>query len=95
MIHDYFAKKYKNEYEDMRPPLSLLLDHIDYIVKLVGIDYVGLGSDFDGIDSSPKGLDGVEDYPKITEGLLKRGYSEKDIKKILGENFLRVFKAKA
>jgi membrane dipeptidase len=92
-IHDYFAKKYKNEYEDMRPPLSLLLDHIDYIVKLVGIDYVGLGSDFDGIDSSPKGLDGVEDYPKITEGLLKRGYSEKDIKKILGENFLRVFKA--
>jgi membrane dipeptidase len=93
MIHDYFAKKYKNEYEDMRPPLSLLLDHIDYIVKLVGIDYVGLGSDFDGIDSSPKGLDGVEDYPKITEGLLKRGYSEKDIKKILGENFLRVFKA--
>ena len=93
MIRDYFAKKYKNEYEDMRPPLSLLLDHIDYIVKLVGIDYVGLGSDFDGIDSSPKELDGVEDYPKITEGLLKRGYSEKDIKKILGENFLRVFKA--
>jgi membrane dipeptidase len=93
VIHDYFAKKYKIEYENMRPPLSLLLDHIDYIVKLVGIDYVGLGSDFDGIDSSPKGLDGVEDYPKITEGLLKRGYSEKDIKKILGENFLRVFKA--
>jgi membrane dipeptidase len=93
MIHDYFAKKYKNDFEIMRPPLSLLLDHIDYIVKMVGIDYVGLGSDFDGIDSSPKDLDGVEDYPKITEGLLKRGYSEKDIKKILGENFLRVFKA--
>jgi membrane dipeptidase len=93
MIHDYFAKKYKNEFEIMRPPLSLLLDHIDYIVKMVGIDYVGLGSDFDGIDSSPKDLDGVEDYPKITEGLLKRGYSEKDIKKILGENFLRVFRA--
>jgi membrane dipeptidase len=93
IIHDYFAKKYKNEYEIMRPPLSLLLDHIDYIVKLVGIDYVGLGSDFDGIDSSPKDLNGVEDYPKITEGLMKRGYSEKDIKKILGENFLRVFKA--
>ncbi len=91
MIHDYFAKKYKNEFEIMRPPLSLLLDHIDYIVKMVGIDYVGLGSDFDGIDSSPKDLDGVEDYPKITEGLLKRGYSEKDIKKILGENFLRVY----
>ncbi|HEV3223105.1 MAG TPA: dipeptidase [Puia sp.] len=92
-IYDYYSKTYKTDYENMRPPLSLLLDHIDYIVKLVGIDYVGLGSDFDGIDSSPKGLDGVEDYPKITEGLLKRGYSEKDIKKILGENFLRVFKA--
>jgi membrane dipeptidase len=92
-IQDYFTKKYKDEFENMRPPLSLLLDHIDYIVKLVGVDYVGLGSDFDGISSSPKGLDGVEDYPKITEGLLKRGYSEKDIDKILGGNFLRVFKA--
>lgn len=90
---DYFSKRYRNEFESMRAPFSLLLDHIDYIVKLVGIDYVGLGSDFDGIDSPPVGLDGVEDYPKITEGLLKRGYSEKDIKKILGGNFLRVFKA--
>jgi membrane dipeptidase len=77
----------------MRPPIALLFDHIDYIVKLVGVDYVGLGSDFDGIESAPKGLDGVEDFPKITEGLLQRGYSEKDIRKILGENFLRVFKA--
>jgi membrane dipeptidase len=90
---DYFSKKYKNEFESMRAPFSLLLDHIDYIVKLVGIDYVGLGSDFDGIDSPPAGLDGVEDYPKITEGLLKRGYNEKEVKKILGENFLRVFQA--
>jgi membrane dipeptidase len=90
---NYFSKKYKNEFENMRAPFSLLLDHIDYIVKLVGVDYVGLGSDFDGIDSSPVGLDGVEDYPKITEGLVKRGYSKKDIKKILGGNFLRVFKA--
>jgi membrane dipeptidase len=89
----YFSRKYKNEYESMRAPFSLLLDHIDYIVKLVGVDYVGLGSDFDGIDSAPDGLDGVEDYPKITEGLLKRGYKEKDIKKILGGNLLRVLKA--
>jgi membrane dipeptidase len=93
VIGNYFSKKYKNYFENLRPPLSLLIDHIDYIVRLVGIDYVGLGSDFDGIDSAPKGLDGVEDYPKITEQLLKRGYSEKDIKKILGGNFLRVFKA--
>ena len=87
MAGDYFSKKYRAEFESMRAPFSLLLDHIDYIVKLVGIDYVGLGSDFDGIDSAPVGLDGVEDYPKVTEGLLKRGYSEKDVKKILGGNF--------
>jgi membrane dipeptidase len=93
LIMDYFSKRYVSDFENMRPPLSLLIDHIDYIVKLVGVDYVGLGSDFDGIDSAPKGLDGVEDYPKITAELLKRGYSEKDIKKILGENFLRVFRA--
>jgi membrane dipeptidase len=90
---DYFSKKYKDDFERMRAPFSLLLDHIDYVVRLVGVDYVGLGSDFDGIDSAPAGLDGVEDFPKITEGLLKRGYSEKDIKKILGGNFLRVLKA--
>jgi membrane dipeptidase len=92
MAGDYFSKKYKAEFESMRAPFSLLLDHIDYIVKLVGIDYVGLGSDFDGIDSAPVGLEGVEDYPKVTEGLLKRGYSEKDVKKILGGNFLRVLR---
>lgn len=90
---DYFSRKYKNEYEKMRPPFSLLLDHIDYIVKMVGVDYVGLGSDFDGIDSAPAGLDGVEDFPKIADGLVKRGYSESDIRKILGGNFLRVLKA--
>src|SRR5450432_4518342 len=95
LVLDSLSKKYKTEFENMRPPLSLLLDHIDYIVKLVGIDYVGLGSDFDGIDSAPKGLDGVQDFPKITEQLLKRGYSEKDIDKILGGNFLRVFKSQS
>ena len=93
LIGDYFSKKYKTDFEQMRAPLSLLFDHIDYIVKLVGVDYVGLGSDFDGIDSPPKGLDGVEDYPKITAELFRRGYSKKEIKKILGGNFLRVFKA--
>jgi membrane dipeptidase len=93
IVDDYMARKYKTELAEMRPPLSMLLDHIDYIVKLVGVDYVGLGSDFDGIDSAPVGLDGVEDFPKITEGLLNRGYPKKDIEKILGGNFLRVFKA--
>ncbi len=90
---DYLFTKYKNEVQDMRPPISLLIDHIDYIVKLIGVDHVGLGSDFDGSESSPKGLDGVEDYPKITKALLERGYSKTDVEKILGGNFIRVFKA--
>ena len=86
-------EKYKEETNAIRPPLSLLLDHLDYIVKLVGIDFVGLGSDFDGIEAGPKELNGVQDFPLITKALLDRGYSKKDIRKILGENFLRVFKA--
>ena len=92
-IQDYLFTHYKKELEILRPPLSLLIDHIDYIVKLVGVDYVGLGSDFDGIESAPQGLDGVEDFPKITEALVQRGYSKKDIFKILGRNFLRVLMA--
>jgi membrane dipeptidase len=92
-INDFFSKKYKTQLDNIRPPLSMLLDHIDYIVKLVGVDFVGLGSDFDGISSSPLGLDGVQDFPKVTEGLVKRGYNKNEIEKILGGNFLRVFKA--
>lgn len=86
-------EKHKDEIDAMRPPLSLMIDHIDYIVKLVGIEHVGLGSDFDGIEAGPKELNGVEDFPLITKALLERGYSKNDIKKILGENFLRVFRA--
>jgi membrane dipeptidase len=92
-IRELFSKKYSREAQALRPPLSLLIDHIDYIVKLIGIAHVGLGSDFDGIESSPQGLDGVQDFPLITKALLERGYSPKDIRKILGGNFLRVFKA--
>jgi membrane dipeptidase len=89
----YLFEKYPDEVKGLRPPLSLLFDHLDYIVRLVGVNHVGLGSDFDGINSSPQGLDGVQDFPKITEELVKRGYSNKDIRKILGGNLLRVFKA--
>jgi len=84
---------YKAEAESMRPPLSLLIKHIDYIAKLIGVDHVGIGSDFDGAESYPKGMDDVTDYPKITAALLRLGYSEKDIDKILGGNFIRVLKA--
>lgn len=90
---DMIYKKYPAEAEPMRPPLSMLIDHIDYIVKLVGIDYVGLGSDFDGINLTPQQLDDVSTYPLITKALVERGYSKKDINKILGGNLLRVLKA--
>ncbi len=75
------------------PGIEVLIDHIDYVVKLVGIDYVGLGSDYDGASSYPQGLEDVSGFPLITYHLLKRGYKEEDIKKILGGNFLRFFEA--
>lgn len=93
-IDDAILKRVpKAEVEALRPPLSLLIDHIDYIVKLIGVDYVGLGSDFDGAESYPIGLDDVTDYPKITAALFEKGYSKEDIRKILGGNVLRVIKA--
>ncbi|MDP3468405.1 MAG: dipeptidase [Daejeonella sp.] len=84
--------KYHQEIEDMRAPLSLLIDHIDHMVKLVGSDHVGLGADYDGAESYPKGLDDVSKYPLITEALLQRGYSNKDVRKILGGNFIRLLR---
>ncbi len=92
-IDEWLAKKYPTEADNIRAPLSLLLDHLDYIVKLAGVDHVGLGSDFDGIESPPQQLNDVTTYPLITKALMERGYSNKDIKKILGGNFLRVLKA--
>lgn len=84
---------HKSESDAMRPPLSLLIKHIDHIAKLIGVDHVGIGSDFDGAPSYPRGMDDVADYPKVTTELLKLGYTESDIDKILGGNFLRVLKA--
>ncbi|MGA8312203.1 MAG: dipeptidase [Terriglobales bacterium] len=75
-----------------RPPLKSLIDHIDHIAKVAGIDHVGLGSDFDGVSgATPEGIDSAADLPKITQALLDRGYSGEDIHKILGGNLLRVF----
>ena len=71
-----------------------VIDHIDHVVSLTSIDSVGIGSDFDGVgDSLPVGLKDVAAYPNLIQGLLDRGYSEEDIKKILGENLLRVWQA--
>jgi membrane dipeptidase len=77
------AKEYPAEANQLRPPLSMLLDHLDYIVKLAGVDHVGIGSDFDGISSSPQQLDDVTSFPIITKELLKRGYKKDAIEKIL------------
>ncbi len=74
--------------------LEDVLDHIDHVVALTGIDHVGIGSDYDGVgDSLPAGLKDVSSYPNLILGLLERGYSEQDIRKILGENLLRVWQA--
>jgi membrane dipeptidase len=74
-------------------PLDRVLDHIDHIVATAGIDHVGIGSDFDGINATPAGLEGAQHLPRITEGLLQRGYSDGDVAKVLGGNFLRVLEA--
>lgn len=92
-IVDELHKKYPVESNGMRPPLSLLINHIEYIINLVGVDYVGLGSDFDGINLTPQQLDDVTTYPLITKALVEKGYRKKEINKILGGNILRVLKA--
>ncbi len=76
-----------------RPPFSVLIDHIDHIAKVAGVDHVGLGSDFDGVGGQlPQGLNSAADLPKITAALMERGYSAEDCRKILGGNLLRVFR---
>ncbi|MEZ7873702.1 MAG: dipeptidase [Bacteroidales bacterium] len=94
MNHDLYNDAYikaKNEMLALkRPSYKEVVDHIDHVVKLVGPDYVGIGTDFDGIEVTPEGLEGVDKLPLITEELKVRGYSDDNIKKILGENFLRL-----
>ena len=92
-INEWMSVKYASEAQALRPPISMLIDHIDHIVKIAGINHVGLGSDFDGIESAPQGLDDVTNMPLITQALLQRGYSRRAVKKILGGNFIRVFEA--
>jgi membrane dipeptidase len=67
-------------------------DHIDHIRKVAGIDHIGLGGDFDGITSVPEGLEDVSKYPSLTAELLRRGYKDDEIRKILGLNILRVMR---
>jgi membrane dipeptidase len=78
--------------EEGQASLEGVLDHIDHIVRRVGIDHVGIGSDFDGYDGVTRGLEDVSRLPALTAGLLRRGYDEAAVRKILGLNLLRVFR---
>jgi len=94
-IYRSFADIYAKQHGPM-PYASLddVLDHFDHVIDLVGVDSVGIGSDFDGVgDSLPNGLKDVSQYPNLVRGLLERDYSEQDVRKILGENLLRVWRA--
>jgi len=73
------------------PSYTRIVDHIDHIKKIAGIDYVGIGSDYDGVPLLPKGMEGMEDLALVTYEMLRRGYTETEIRKVLGENFLRAF----
>jgi membrane dipeptidase len=87
----------QQEYERRLPPVNVsrIVDHIDHIVKLVGVDHVGIGSDFDGVQITTSDLSTIADLPNLTKELLRRGYSESDVDKILGGNMLRVMEAVA
>ena len=102
-IEDEFGKQseqfkgFETQYRAQNPfpfaGVKEVLDHIDHVVNLVGVDYVGIGSDYDGVgDSLPEGLKDVSTYPNLVQGLMDRGYSERDIEKILGTNLIRVWR---
>ncbi len=78
--------------KDRRGTIQLVVDHIEHVIKIAGIDHVGLGSDFDGIPRTPRQLDDVAHFPYITQELLNRGYNRQQIEKVLGTNLLRVLR---
>jgi Zn-dependent dipeptidase, microsomal dipeptidase homolog len=102
---DALREKYKNDPAGLNAAMTKLaadnpyyicdytriVDHIDHIKQVAGIDHVGIGSDFDGVPYLPKGMNGMEDLALVTYEMLKRGYSDADVRKVLGENFLRAF----
>lgn len=88
--YESWAKEHVHE---IRGNVAKVADHVDHIVKVAGIDHVGLGGDFDGIDRTPVGLEDVSAYPRLTDELLRRGYSEADLHKLLGGNVLRAMRS--
>jgi membrane dipeptidase len=94
-LDDYADKDIRREFAAHANVVATVDDvasHIDHAVKVAGIDHVGIGSDFDGISGPPKGLEDISKMPSLIAVLLKRGYSDRDIKKIFGENYLRVIR---
>jgi membrane dipeptidase len=95
ILDEYADKEYRADLAAMKAGLATIsevADHVDHIVKIAGIDHVGIGSDYDGITSPPQGLEDISKMPALVAVLLKRGYSEQDVKKILGGNYLRVIR---
>lgn len=90
MEREYKQWQVKNPYP--AGEATILADHIEHVIKMAGIDHVGLGSDYDGISTAPRGMEDVSTYPLITEMLVQRGYSEEDIHKVLYKNALRVLR---
>lgn len=92
-LKDKFTENYREDHPYPYADITDVLDHFDHVVKIAGIDYVGIGSDYDGVgDSLPTGLKDVASFPALIAGLLERGYSEEDVKKILSGNMMRVWK---
>ena len=94
-LDEYAAKEYRRDLEPFKAAATIedVVAHIDHAVKIAGIDHVGIGSDFDGITGPPQGLEDISKMPALTAALLRHGYSDADIKKILGGNTLRVIRA--
>ena len=88
-----FWPRYIAHGTETRSDVDTLLDHLDHLVAVAGIDHVGLGSDFDGVPDLPDQLENVSKFPYITQGLLNRGYNDEDICKILGGNLMTAFAA--
>ena len=91
-LSQWLAKQHflQKELATICPDIDIFLDHMEYIIKLIGIDYVGVGSDYDGLDCLPKGWNDCRDHIKIAQKLESRGYSQKEIEKVMGKNILRV-----
>ncbi len=83
-------KRWYNEHPTEHGTVHDVLDHIEHIAKVAGMDHVGLGSDFDGIPTLPSQLEDVSMYPNLTQGMLDRGFSDEDVLKVLGGNLMRV-----